>query len=95
MRVAAISDIHGNLPALDAVLADVERETVDAIVVVGDSFSGPWPSEVVDRLGDVGALTVHGNADRLDVIRTADSALADWNERVSARRGLRLRPHGR
>jgi putative phosphoesterase len=80
MRVAAISDIHGNLPALEAVLADIERETVDAIVVAGDSFSGPWPSEVVDRLGDVGALAVHGNADRLDVIRTADSALADWNE---------------
>ena len=39
MRVAAISDIHGNLPALEAVLADIERETVDAIVVVGDTLS--------------------------------------------------------
>ena len=68
MRVAAISDIHGNLPALEAVLADIERETVDAIVVVGDSFSGPWPAEVVDLLAEVGALVVRGNADRLDVI---------------------------
>ena len=66
MRVAAISDIHGNLPALEAVLADIERETVDAIVVAGDSFSGPWPAEVVDRLARRGALAVHGNADRLE-----------------------------
>ena len=50
MRVAAISDIHGNLPALEAVLADIEREDVDAIVVAGDSVSGPWPAEVFDRL---------------------------------------------
>ena len=80
MRVAAISDIHGNLPALEAVLADIERETVDAIVAVGDSFRGPWPSEVIEILSELGALAVHGNADRLDVIRAADSALGDWNE---------------
>ena len=55
MRVAAISDIHGNLPALEAVLADIEREGVDAIVVAGDSVSGPWPAEVFDLLGSVRA----------------------------------------
>jgi len=80
VRVAAISDIHGNLPALEAVLVDVEREQVDAIVVAGDSFSGPWPSEVLDLLAEVRALVVRGNADRLAVIRAADGALADWNE---------------
>ena len=80
MRVAAISDIHGNLPALEAVIGDIEREQVDVIVVAGDSFSGPWPSEVLDLLAEVGALAVHGNADRLDVIRAADGALGDWNE---------------
>jgi putative phosphoesterase len=80
MRVAAISDIHGNFPALDAVLADIENEKVDAIVVAGDSFSGPWPSEVVDLLAEVNALVVRGNADRPDAIRAADSALADWND---------------
>jgi putative phosphoesterase len=79
-RVAALSDIHGNLPALEAVLVDVEREGVDAIVVAGDSFSGPWPAEVVDLLLANDALIVRGNADRLDAIRDVDSALGRWNE---------------
>ena len=46
VRVAAISDIHGNLPALEAVVAEIEREKVDAIVVAGDTVSGPWAAEV-------------------------------------------------
>ena len=65
MRVAALSDIHGNLPALDAVLADVAREDVDAVVVTGDSISGPWPVEVFERLREIDARVVRGNADRL------------------------------
>lgn len=80
MRVAALSDIHGNLPALEAVLADVAREDLDAIVVAGDSFSGPWPAEVVDRLAAVDAVIVRGNADRPDAIRGFDDALGAWNE---------------
>lgn len=58
MRVAAISDIHGNLPALEAVLADIEPEGVDADVFAGDSFSGPWPAEVVDLLVAIDARVV-------------------------------------
>ena len=50
MRVAAISDIHGNLPALEAVLAEIDAEGVDEIVVAGDTAHGPWPAEVVDLL---------------------------------------------
>lgn len=65
MRVAVLSDIHGNLPALEAVLADVEREDVDRVVVAGDSVSGPFPAEVFDRLAALGALHVSGNAERL------------------------------
>ncbi len=80
MRVAAISDIHGNLPALEAVLGDVEREGVDAIVVAGDSFSGPWPAEVVDLLVTIDPLIVRGNADRLDAVKAFDDALGIWNE---------------
>ncbi len=80
MRVAAISDIHGNLPALEAVLADVEREAVDAIVVAGDSVSGPWPAEVFDLLEAVGARTVRGNADRLEEVTAYSSDLGAWNE---------------
>jgi putative phosphoesterase len=63
LRVAALYDIHGNLPALDAVLAEVDA---DVIVVGGDFVAGPWPQETYERLrsleGDVRFL--RGNADR-------------------------------
>lgn len=64
MRVAALSDIHGNLPALAAVLAEIEREGVDAIVVAGDTVAGPWPVEVFDAVVRLDAAIVGGNADR-------------------------------
>src|SRR5262249_306656 len=66
MRVAALYDIHGNLPALDAVLAEVDTEGFDAIVVGGDACWGPWPAETLERLrwlGDRGRF-VRGNTDR-------------------------------
>ena len=44
MRIAVVADIHGNLPALRAVLADIDREAVDAIVVGGDVVAGPSSS---------------------------------------------------
>jgi putative phosphoesterase len=64
LRVAALSDIHGNLPALAAVLAEIEREGVDAIVVAGDTVAGPWPVEVFDAVVRLDAAIVGGNADR-------------------------------
>jgi len=64
VRVAAISDIHANLRALEAVLADVERERVDSIVVVGDTVAGPWPVEAFDLVVGADASIVRGNADR-------------------------------
>ena len=65
MRIAAIADIHGNLPALEAVLADVERESPDLTVVCGDVASGPMPAETIDLLCTLkGARFVRGNADR-------------------------------
>lgn len=65
-RVAAIYDIHGNLPALEAVLLDLESARPDLIVVGGDVASGPMPAEVLDRLEAVGDRIrwVRGNADR-------------------------------
>jgi putative phosphoesterase len=67
MRVAAVYDIHGNLPALEAALADVERAGVDAILVGGDVSSGPMPVETLDLLRSFGdrARFVRGNADRV------------------------------
>jgi putative phosphoesterase len=65
MRVAAISDIHGNAPALEAVLAEVGRDKPDLTVFCGDVASGPMPAETIDLLLTLkGARFVRGNADR-------------------------------
>jgi predicted phosphodiesterase len=64
VRIAALYDIHGNLPALDAVLADVERAGVDAIVWGGDVAAGPMPVETLERMRAAGGRCVMGNADR-------------------------------
>jgi putative phosphoesterase len=53
MRVAAIYDIHGNLPALEAVLAEISRENVDLIIVGGDVVPGPMPRQTLQRLLDL------------------------------------------
>ena len=50
MRVAALYDIHGNLPALEAVLQDIRQAAVDAIVVGGDVVVGPMSRETVSCL---------------------------------------------
>lgn len=65
MRYALISDIHGNLPALDAVIADVRRrDGIDAVFQLGDLVGyGPWPNEVVQRIRDEGIPGVAGNYD--------------------------------
>ena len=65
-RVAAIYDVHGNLPALEAVLADLQSVEPDLIVVGGDVVAGPMPGEVLDRLAALSESIcfVRGNADR-------------------------------
>jgi predicted phosphodiesterase len=65
-RVAALYDIHGNLPALEAVLADVRREGVDLLVVGGDVVPGPMPHETLGmlRVLDIPAMFIRGNGDR-------------------------------
>jgi predicted phosphodiesterase len=65
LRIAALSDIHGNLAALDAVLADVERRRVDIIVNLGDIVSGPLdPAGTANRLMPLGLPTIRGNHER-------------------------------
>lgn len=65
MRYALISDIHGNLPALEAVLADIQRRSdVDAVYHLGDLVGyAPWPNEVVALLRDRAIPGVAGNYD--------------------------------
>jgi putative phosphoesterase len=85
MRAAALYDIHGNLPALEAVLAEVEREGVDAIVVGGDIAAGPpQPREVVELVRSLpNAHCIRGNADRVrDEQYREDEGLAWLLERL-------------
>jgi predicted phosphodiesterase len=66
MRIAVLSDIHGVLPALEAVLAEPAVRSADRIVLTGDHASGPQPVETLDALVALGerAIWVRGNADR-------------------------------
>lgn len=64
MRVAALHDVHGNLPALEAVLAEVVSLEVDRIVCGGDVVAGPFPRESLELLTRHHAVFLRGNADR-------------------------------
>ncbi|HEY9067175.1 MAG TPA: metallophosphoesterase family protein, partial [Burkholderiaceae bacterium] len=65
MKIAAISDIHGNLPALDAVLADIAAQQVDVTVNLGDILSGPlWGAATAERLMPLRLPTIAGNHER-------------------------------
>jgi len=61
MRVAALYDVHGNLPALEAVLAEVDAER---ILVGGDAVLGPMPKETLALLREREATFIRGNCDR-------------------------------
>jgi nicotinate (nicotinamide) nucleotide adenylyltransferase len=77
VRVAALYDVHGNLPALEAVLAELDREEPPDIVLFGgDLVWGPWPRETLElalSLGDR-ARFILGNTDRLVLERDSESA---------------------
>lgn len=75
MLVAALFDIHGNLPALDAVLAEVRAATVDLIIVGGDVLPGPMPREALSRLLelDIPVQCIQGNGDRVVLTRMRGS----------------------
>lgn len=86
MRLAIVSDIHGNLPALQAVMADAGR--VDGWLNLGDTLAGPlWPAETADFLMQQGWPTIAGNHERqmlspdLSRMSAADRYAA---ERISA-----------
>src|SRR4029453_2454037 len=66
MRVAVLADIHGNLPALEAVLGEVDAAGADAIVLAGDMTVGPLQAETLDLLASLGerAIGVRGNCER-------------------------------
>jgi predicted phosphodiesterase len=64
MKYALISDIHANLPALDAVLTEIRRRGVDVTYHLGDLVGyAPWPNELVQRLRETGIHGISGNYD--------------------------------
>src|SRR5256885_13425428 len=63
MRLALIADIHGNLPALENEIAELDRDRVDTIVCLGDVAVGPQPVETIERLRQLGCPVVMGNWD--------------------------------
>jgi putative phosphoesterase len=66
MRLAIVSDIHGNLTALEAVVADLSRRGIDRVVHGGDlALVGCQPAEVIDRVRELGWAGIVGNTDEL------------------------------
>ena len=85
-RVAAIYDIHGNLPALEAVLEDVRRADVDLVVVGGDVLPGPMPRETLDCLFDLDLPIqfIRGNGDRITLEEGAGENVVGLPEAIRA-----------
>jgi predicted phosphodiesterase len=76
MRIALISDIHGNRPALEAVLADIRQAGVDQIICLGDIANvGPHPGDCLDIIRDLRCVTLQGNHELYLLGRGVDE---DW-----------------
>jgi putative phosphoesterase len=98
VRVGLIADIHGNVPALEAVLAELEREGLDRIVCLGDVAVGPEPRASLERVRELGCPVVLGNWDAAylgeaprpvaaaagDTTKIVNEIHAWWGEQLSA-----------
>src|SRR5512142_3377814 len=85
MRIAVISDIHGNCIALDAALDDLVQRPADHLVCLGDAIQGgPQPAAVVRRLRELGCPVVMGNADAylLSGANTGDEPTSEERQRM-------------
>jgi putative phosphoesterase len=77
MKIAVLADIHGNLPALNAVLAEIDGEDINQILVAGDILGAPYPAEVIKILHARNAYMIRGNSD--DYILKIKSNPSDSN----------------
>lgn len=91
--VAVLSDIHGVLPALDAVLAEPDVRSAETIVVTGDIAAGPQPGAVLDRLVSLSdrVVLVRGNADR-ELVELARGGSTDIPDPIAPWAAAQLRP---
>jgi len=81
-KIAVLADIHGNLPALDAVLAKISAEGIERIVCLGDVATlGPQPREVIARVRALGCPVVMGNTDAILLALQRDESTMgdDWS----------------
>jgi predicted phosphodiesterase len=95
MRIAALYDIHGNLPALEAVLAEPDVAAADLVVVGGDALAGPMPAEtlhILARLGDRIAWVAGNNEREMLERRGSDPASGGLWDRRATWVGGRLTP---
>lgn len=89
MRIALISDVHGNLPALQAVLEDMKSVEADQVVFLGDAVGyGPWPNECVQLVREIASSMVRGNHDSaltdkrsLEDLNPLARAAMEWTRR--------------
>jgi predicted phosphodiesterase len=91
VAVAALFDVHGNLPALEAVLAEPDVAAADLVLVGGDTVAGPFPGECLELLAglDDRLVEIHGNGERMVVGREGEDA-AWCAERLTAAQLERL-----
>jgi putative phosphoesterase len=76
MRLAVMSDVHGNLPALEAVLQDLQQYEPDGVIVAGDFVGGPHPVETIHLLRSLDSWMIRGNGDSVLVEHAAGNAPA-------------------
>ena len=89
-RIGVISDVHANLPALEAVMTELLRHGVERIICCGDLVDyAPWPREVISRLRDLDVLSVQGNHDAaavgafpIDGFNEEAKVTVDWTRAV-------------
>lgn len=80
MRLAVLADVHANLPALEAVLADLRPYDVDGIIVAGDHVTtGPYPTETLRLLRALGCWLIRGNTDNYLLAYDAGDVPDSWN----------------
>ncbi|HEY4457953.1 MAG TPA: metallophosphoesterase family protein [Pseudonocardiaceae bacterium] len=94
--VAMLSDVHGVLPALRAVLAEPDVANADAVVLLGDLAAGPLPVETLDLLTGLGdrAIWIAGNAER-ELLELASGADVEPPDEISVWAAQQLRPDQR
>jgi putative phosphoesterase len=77
MRLAILADVHGNIPALETALKEIEKDAVDGFIVAGDMVAGPNPVEVINRLRELDAWMIRGNNENY-ILRYASGEAPEW-----------------